>query len=156
MSQPLKFVGQSFSHVSLPCLIYQITSSCKFPGLVLALTSLACSRDSRPKQEILDDLLEQARQVRSGQKAWGDLLSVHQARQHQEKGSLDHQQEQPGENANEDVSFQQSRAIVGTKFMCNFCQKQFCRKQSFESSQFSRKGLGPDGEKLVNSPWTTC
>ena len=77
-------------------------TSCKFPGLVLALTSLAWSRDSRPKQEILDDLLEQARQVRSGQRAWGDLLSV-QARQHQEKDSLDHQQ--PGENANKDVSF---------------------------------------------------
>ena len=76
---------------------------------MLALTSLAWSRDSRPKQEILDDLLEQARQVRSGQKAWGDLLSVHQARQHPENDSLDHQQQQQaGENANEDVSFQQS------------------------------------------------
>ena len=75
---------------------------------MLALTSLAWSRDSRPKEEILDDLLEQARQVRLGQKAWGDLLSVHQARQHQEKGSLDQQQHQVGENANEDVSFQQS------------------------------------------------
>ena len=40
--------------------------------------------------------------------------------------------------------------------MCNFCQKQFCRKQSFESWQFSRRGRGPDGENLVNSPWTTC
>ena len=99
-------------------LIRQITS-CKFPGLVLALTSVAWSRDSRPKQEILDDLLEQARQVRSNSKAWGDLLSV-QARQHQEKDSLDHQQ--PGENANEDVSFP---AIVGTKFMCNLASSNF-------------------------------
>ena len=79
---------------------------------MLALTSLAWSRDSRPKQEILDDLLEQARQVRSGQKAWGDLLSVHQARQHQENDSLDHQQQLEGENANEDVSFQQSYCLV--------------------------------------------
>ena len=134
-----------------PSCTCQITS-CKFPGLVLALTSLAWSRDSRPKQEILDDLLEQARQVRSGQKAWGDLLSVHQARQHQENDSLDHKQQQEGENANEDVSFQQS-FIVGTEFMCNFCQKQFCRKQSFER-QFSRRE--PDGGKPVNSPWTTC
>ena len=99
-------------------LIRQITS-CKFPGLVLALTSVAWSRDSRPKQEILDDLLEQARQVRSNSKAWGDLLSV-QARQHQEKDSLDHQQ--PGENANEDVSFP---PIVVTKFMCNFARSNF-------------------------------
>ena len=94
--------------LGFPSCTCQITR-CKFPGLVLALTSLAWSRDSRPKQEILDDLLEQARQVRSGQKAWGDFLSVHQARQHQENDSLDHQQQQQAEeNANEDVSFRQS------------------------------------------------
>ena len=131
-------------------LIRQITS-CKFPGLVLALTSLAWSRDSRPKQEILDDLLEQARQVRLGQKAWGDLLSV-QARQHQEKDSLDHQQ--PGENANEDVSFP-AELYCWYEIYVQFCQKQFCRKQSFER-QFSRRAKEPDGENLVNSRWTTC
>ena len=73
---------------------------------MLALSSLASSRDSRPKQEILDDLLEQARQVRSGQDgAWGRLMSFCQARQHQENEALDQQQHQPGENANEEVSF---------------------------------------------------
>ena len=72
---------------------------------MLALSSLASSRDSRPKQEILDDLLEQARQVRSGQDgAWGHIMSFHQARQHQENEALDHQQHQPGENAKEEVS----------------------------------------------------
>ena len=109
-NEDLVFVNHHSSLVLLlgfPSCTCQITR-CKFPGLVLALTSLAWSRDSRPKQEILDDLLEQARQVRSGQKAWGDLLSVHQARQHQEIDSLDQQQQQEGENANEDVSFQQS------------------------------------------------
>ena len=76
---------------------------CKFSGLLLALlTSLASSRDSRPKQEILDDLLEQARQVRSGEEAWGDSLSV-QARQHQEKDAVD---QRAGGKENEEVSFQ--------------------------------------------------
>ena len=73
---------------------------------MLALSSLASSRDSRPKQEILDDLLEQARQVRSGQEgARGHLMSFCQARQHQENEALDHQQHQSGENAKEEVTF---------------------------------------------------
>ena len=56
---------------------------------MLALSSLALSRDSRPKQEILDDLLEQARQVRSGQDgAWERIMSFCQARQHQENEAL--------------------------------------------------------------------
>ena len=111
---------------------------CKFSGLLLALlTSLASSRDSRPKQEILDDLLEQARQVRSGEEAWGDSLSV-QARQHQEKDAVD---QRAGGKENEEVSFQ-AELLLRLNLLRAICQKQFCRKQFFVERQFSRKAKG--------------
>ena len=88
--------------------------------------------------------------MRSGEEAWGDSLSV-QARQHQEKDAVD---QRAGGKENE-VSFQ-AELLLRLNLLRAICQKQFCRKQFFVERQFSRKAKEPDGENLVNSPWTTC